>query len=145
MNCKYFSIVQHTKKLTISRKIANILTVSVRQHPIETFSYVHEIPGLNADTKNCPIANITRFSKILMNVRTDENYWSNLGGLRKGPSKPTKFSKVTKWGDHQNSRDFTWKSGNLFKQAKASNYENVTISKQSKLAEWRQLQISQTL
>ena len=80
-----------------------------------------------------------------MNARTDENYLSKLGGLRKGPSKPTKFSKVTRWGDYQNSRDFTWKSRYLFKREKVSNNENVTISKQSKLAGWRQLQILLTL
>ena len=56
-----------------------------------------------------------------------------------------KFSKVTRWGDYQNSRDFTWKSRNLSKREKVSNDENVTILKQTKLAEWRQLQISQIL
>ena len=39
----------------VSRKISNILTVSSkRQHPIETFSYVQKISGLNLDTKKSP-------------------------------------------------------------------------------------------
>ena len=62
----------------VSRKISNILTVSSkRQHPIETFSYVQKISGLNLDKKNR--------LKIPENTGTDENYLGNLGGLRKGP------------------------------------------------------------
>ena len=116
----------------VSRKISNILTVSSkRQHPIETFSYVQKISGLNLDKKKSP--------KNSWEHEYGRKLFRQSGRSKEGPIKTYIIYQRYKKGNDQNWQDFT-RNHAIYSRGQ----RNVTISKQSKLAGSRQLQISQT-